>query len=92
MKKKIFGGLIVLAIAAVAAFNVNLNSEDSEDSEFSLLSLANVEALAGDESGNGNKTKLWCCGNTGVCGIGADENGNEIFKIAGKVQGKPCKE
>ena len=46
MKKKIFGGLLVLAIAAVAAFNLNLNSEDSE---FSLLSLANVEALASME-------------------------------------------
>ena len=43
MKKKIFGGLFVLAIAAVAAFNVNMNSENDQ---LSLLSLANVEALA----------------------------------------------
>ena len=50
MKKKIFGGLLVLAIAAVAAFNLNLNSEDSG---FSLLSLVNVEALAGDDENTG---------------------------------------
>lgn len=48
MKKKIFGGLFVLAIAAVAAFNMNINTQDSE---LSLLGLANVEVLAyGDPS------------------------------------------
>ena len=55
MKKKIVGGLLVLAIAAVAAFNLNLNSEDSG---FSLLSLANVEALAGE--GNGGYLQVEC--------------------------------
>ncbi|WP_313381507.1 NVEALA domain-containing protein [Proteiniphilum saccharofermentans] len=42
MKKKIFVGIAVLAMAAIAAFNVNLNT----NSEVSLLTLANVEALA----------------------------------------------
>ncbi|MDR1882074.1 MAG: NVEALA domain-containing protein [Prevotella sp.] len=46
MKKKILGGALVLAIAAVAAFNVNLSSQNSD---MSSLTLANVEALAGGE-------------------------------------------
>lgn len=45
MKKKIFGGLFILAIAAVAAFNINMNRQDNRQS---FLSLANVEALAGE--------------------------------------------
>lgn len=48
MRNKILGGFAVLVVAAIAAFNVNLTSED----EFSLLSLANVEALANGEGPN----------------------------------------
>jgi len=44
MKKKILYGIVVLAIAAIAAFNVNLNTND----EMSLLTLANIEALASE--------------------------------------------
>ncbi|WP_139785148.1 hypothetical protein [Parabacteroides sp. Marseille-P3160] len=43
MKKKIVGGIAVLAIAAVAAFNVNLNAQEER---LSNISLANLEALA----------------------------------------------
>ena len=42
MKKKIFAGVAVLAIAVAVGFNVNLNQK----SDVSLLELANVEALA----------------------------------------------
>lgn len=49
MKKKILGGMVI-AIAAVAAFNVNFNSQDNSLLE---ISLANIEALANDESGTG---------------------------------------
>ena len=42
MKKKIFYGFAVLAIAAVAAFNMGLHSANG----LSDISLANVEALA----------------------------------------------
>ncbi|MCC2599271.1 NVEALA domain-containing protein [Sphingobacterium sp. FBM7-1] len=51
MKKKIFGGILAVAIAAVAAVNVNFNNE-SEDA-LSALSLANVEALAQNENTGG---------------------------------------
>ncbi|MBD1432866.1 hypothetical protein H8B06_08525 [Sphingobacterium sp. DN00404] len=47
MKKKILGGIVAVAITAVAAVNVNFNNE-SEDA-LSALSLANVEALADGE-------------------------------------------
>ena len=50
MKKKLFGGISVLAIVAVAAFNVNQNQK----SDMSLLALANVEALANSEYGGNN--------------------------------------
>ena len=61
MKKKIFGGILAVAIAAVAAVNVNFNNE-SEDA-LSALSLANVEALASGENGSpcgGPKTYGTC--------------------------------
>lgn len=44
MKKNFFYGFVVLAIVAVAAFNVNLNL--SQKNNMSLLTLANIEALA----------------------------------------------
>jgi hypothetical protein len=48
MKKKILAGIAVLAIATMAAFNVNL---DTSESDLSALALANVEVLAGENSG-----------------------------------------
>src|SRR5690606_9723331 len=51
MKKEILSGMVAVAIAAVAAVNVNFNNE-AEDA-LSALSLANVEALEGDEIGGG---------------------------------------
>jgi hypothetical protein len=50
MKKKILSGIVLFTIAAIAAWNVNLNSQSNELSD---ISLANVEALA-TESGTGN--------------------------------------
>ncbi|MCY4778300.1 NVEALA domain-containing protein [Sphingobacterium sp. UT-1RO-CII-1] len=46
MKKKILGAVAVVAIAAVATFNMNINNND----ELSAISLANVEALAMNET------------------------------------------
>jgi len=43
MKKKVLGGIAVLAVAAVAAWNVNLGSKTNGMSD---VKLANVEALA----------------------------------------------
>jgi hypothetical protein len=45
-RKYIYGGIAVVGIAAVAAWNVSLGSQSSD---LSSLSLANVEALAEDE-------------------------------------------
>jgi len=49
MKKKLFGGVFVAALIAVAAININMNSK----SESSDLTLANVEALAGSQGSTG---------------------------------------
>lgn len=47
MKKKILGGIVAVAIAAVAAVNVNFNNEG--ENGLSALSVANIEALADGE-------------------------------------------
>ena len=70
MKKKIFGGLFILAIVAVAAFNINLNMDSNE--ELSLLNLANVEALADTET-------VW------LAGYAADYKVIHIGGTSGKV-------
>jgi uncharacterized protein YxeA len=57
MRKKIFIGIVFLAIAAIAAFNVNLNT--NTNSEQSLLSLANVEALAQENNQNQPSYDKW---------------------------------
>jgi hypothetical protein len=51
MKKNFLYGISVLAIAAVAAWNVNFNSQ--KNNGLSDIQLANVEALA-QEGGNAN--------------------------------------
>lgn len=51
MKKKILGGIAVMAIAAIATFNININIDASD--ALSSISLSNVEALAQTESGGG---------------------------------------
>lgn len=50
MKKYIFGGIVILAIAATTTFNVNLTSKTNG---ISNVMLANVEALADESSGEG---------------------------------------
>ena len=45
MKKKFFGSIVVLAIAAIAAFNVNVNTQWKGLSD---ISLQNIEALASE--------------------------------------------
>jgi hypothetical protein len=61
MCKKIIGGITVIAIAAVAVWNVSVNL-NSQKNELSDISLANVEALA-TEIG----LMVHCCGNYGEC-------------------------
>ncbi|MDR1371596.1 MAG: NVEALA domain-containing protein [Dysgonamonadaceae bacterium] len=56
MNKKILRGCAVLVIAVVAAYNLYLSN--SNESAMSDVSLANVEALADDESSGGCKLNL----------------------------------
>lgn len=56
MKKKILGGLAILSIAVVAAFNVNVNVQNEG---FSEVSLENVEALAYSENNGGSGSKYY---------------------------------
>ncbi|GAB6013262.1 NVEALA domain-containing protein [Viscerimonas tarda] len=53
MKKKIFGSLAILAIAAVTVLNVNLGSQSNKMGD---IMLANIEALADFEFNNQNWT------------------------------------
>jgi hypothetical protein len=48
MKKKIFGGIAIFTIAAIAAINVTLSTKNNH---LPAISLANVEALAQEING-----------------------------------------
>jgi hypothetical protein len=62
MKKKILISIFVVAIAAVAGWNV---SQSKSDSTLSDMSLSNVEALA-DETSSG-KSYVYCSGTDVIC-------------------------
>ncbi|GHT65347.1 hypothetical protein AGMMS50239_24900 [Bacteroidia bacterium] len=53
MKTKIFGGIAVLALVAVAAINMNLGTKDNHLSD---ISLENRDALANEEGENSSDT------------------------------------
>jgi hypothetical protein len=50
MKKKILGVTLIITLAVVAAFNINLSKSNAKGE----LALANVEALAQSETGGGS--------------------------------------
>jgi hypothetical protein len=64
MYKKIIGGITVIAIAAVAAWNVSLNRNEMS---ISGVALGNVEAVASCEISRGNNTVFECRGEDGLC-------------------------
>ncbi|MDR3235286.1 MAG: NVEALA domain-containing protein [Prevotellaceae bacterium] len=53
MRKKLIIAASVVAIGAIAAFNVSMNSQSDNLSD---LALANVEALAGEK----DYPRIWC--------------------------------
>lgn len=53
MRKRILIGMAILAVIAIATFNVNLSLKQ-ESSKMSPLALANLEALTQNESGSGS--------------------------------------
>ena len=67
MKKKIFGGITVLVIAIVAAWNVNFSSKTNW---MSNVMLSNVEALAQETAPSGLYYVLGCSNhnNYTMCG------------------------
>ena len=70
MKKKILGGIAAVAIAAIAALNINVNLE--ENNKLSILALNDLEALAGGESNCISTSGE----NTGTCKAKADGTGD----------------
>ncbi|MDL2241280.1 NVEALA domain-containing protein [Bacteroidales bacterium OttesenSCG-928-L03] len=69
MKKIIIGGIAITAIAVAVAFNMSVNPNENDLSSFSL---ANVEALAHNESGSG-------CSATATC---FNDRGKEIGSVS----------
>jgi sensor histidine kinase regulating citrate/malate metabolism len=55
MKKKILGGIAIVAIAVAVAFNVSISNQKQDKA--SMLALANVEVLAEAET---TKEKIDC--------------------------------
>ncbi|GAB6008829.1 NVEALA domain-containing protein [Dysgonomonas reticulitermitis] len=86
MKKKIFGSLIVIAIAAVAAFNVNMNL--AQESNMSALALANIEALATPETGAGITTQIDCQNNGGYWNMALVCSSSGVTSQTCEVSGK----
>lgn len=76
IKKSILGAVVV-TIAVVAAFNLNINTLEEG---LSAISLDNVEALASE----GGTKHYWCCGNTGTCVQGPN------YVIHGSLRTFPC--
>lgn len=58
MKKKIFGGLVIVTLVVITVFMTNQRMEGYE--KLSLLSLANIEALSNDENDDKDKDKKYC--------------------------------
>ena len=93
MKNKILGGIAILAIAAVAAFNVNFNAQSGD---LAVVSLADIEALAQEElthcpnfrSQNVWIPSGWISGSWYTCcGMGAD-----IDACAFSLESSECKQ
>lgn len=77
MKKKIFGGIAIVAIAVTVALNVNMVNNKSDKT--SLLALANMEALANGEGGQGKYQTMGRC------------NGYDMdFKCTTTYTSEPC--
>ena len=62
MKKIILSGIAIFAIAALATFNVNINTQENGLSD---ISLSNIEALA-SEGGSGGFYQLHCGSSPGT--------------------------
>jgi hypothetical protein len=60
MRKKFLSGSALLAIAAVAGWNVSINSQGDNLSD---VSLANMEALAGEN----DSVSIPCLSESGTC-------------------------
>ena len=77
MKRKLLSMVVVAIVAIVAGYNVYISQNETKLSD---LALANVEALADNESGGGDKT---CTYNK----VSKDEEKHEL-KCTGK--GSQC--
>jgi hypothetical protein len=80
MKKKIIGGIAIVAYAAIIGLNVKMNSQESK---LTNLALANVEALAEETGGNAHD----CPG--GYCSF-TDNWGNKCEACAPTGKNPKC--
>jgi len=80
MKKKIFGAVVVVAIAVGAMINVNLNHSN----KYSALTFESIESLAGESFCIGDPTK-----NAGKCASLVNGNGASCIN-ASKEETKDC--
>jgi len=82
MKKKIFGALVVVAIAVGAMINVNLTKVSGKSGN---LNLANVEALAQGEGGYSCSVTTNCMSGSVSCtGVVSCERSPSWVKCDGK--------
>ena len=82
MKKNFIKAAFVAAFASIAGYSVYTSQQKVEMSD---LAMANVEALANDEDGNGNV--MYHCNGSGTCSY---ELGTALPGRKAKIQSKVC--
>lgn len=80
MRKKILGATFVVAMAATAGYNMYVNQAKSKMSD---MALANVEALANNES----ESNLDCEGLLGICSMDCEDCGFSWWAFGSKLVG-----
>ena len=81
MKKKIFSASFVVAMTAIVGYNTYVNQNKNEMPD---LALANVEALANNES----ESNLACEGLLGYCSMDCKDCGFSWWAFGAKLVGK----
>lgn len=87
MKKKIFGGIVAIVIAAIAAMNVNFNFKT--ENGLSTLNFMDIEALAQNENGGGGGLGCYTQTVSACWSVGGFSPGDQHVCIFNNVDAAP---
>lgn len=89
MNKKLFNAILATFVSAVAVYNISLINNDNKMSE---LALANVEALAADDTGGSSQSTDACYYTYHVCETQLNSFWIELNRICPTFSGSVIKE